>query len=46
MISSDEPSGNFILAELLQHDIHILQFTEDEPNLEEIFMKSTAGKVT
>jgi hypothetical protein len=35
-----------VLAELLRHDIRILQFAEDEPNLEEIFMRSTAGKVT
>jgi ABC-2 type transport system ATP-binding protein len=46
VISSDEPNGNFILAELLKHDIRILQFAEDELNLEEIFMRSTAGKVT
>ena len=46
VIDSDEPNGNFVLAELLRHDIRILQFAEDEPNLEEIFMRSTAGKVT
>lgn len=46
VISSDEPNCNFILSELLSHDIRILQFAEDEPNLEEIFMRSTAGKVT
>ncbi len=46
VIRSDEPNCNFVLAELLKHDIHILQFAEDEPNLEEIFMRSTVGKVT
>ncbi len=46
LISSDEPDGNFILAELLKHNIRIVQFTEDEPDLEEIFMRFTAGKVT
>lgn len=46
VIGSDEPNGNFLLAELLKHDIRILQFSEDELNLEEIFMRSTAGKVT
>lgn len=46
VISSDEPDGNFVLAELLRHDIRIVQFAEDEPDLEEIFMRSTAGKVT
>jgi len=46
VISSDEPNCNFVLAALLQHDIRVLQFAEDEPNLEEIFMRSTVGKVT
>lgn len=46
VINSDQPDCNFVLAELLKHDIRILQFAEDEPDLEEIFMRSTAGKVT
>lgn len=46
VIGSDEPNRNFVLAELLKHDIRILQFAEDEPSLERIFMQSTAGKVT
>jgi ABC-2 type transport system ATP-binding protein len=46
VIGSDEPNGNFLLVELLKHDIRILQFSEDELNLEEIFMRSTSGKVT
>ncbi len=46
VVGSEQPNGNFVLAELLKHDIHILQFAEDEPDLEEIFMRSTAGKVT
>ena len=46
VIRSDEPDGNFVLAELLRHNIRILQFAEDAPDLEEIFMRSTAGKVT
>lgn len=46
LLNSDEPNNNFILAELLRNDIRVLQFAEDEPNLEEIFMRSTAGKVT
>jgi ABC-2 type transport system ATP-binding protein len=46
VFTSDEPNCNFALATLLQHDIRILQFADDEPNLEEIFMRSTAGKVT
>src|SRR5262249_7515280 len=44
--ASDEPNCNFVLAELLRHQLHILEFAEDEPDLEEIFMRSTAGKVT
>lgn len=46
MIDTDQPNGNFVLAELLEHNMRILQFAEDEPNLEEIFMRSTEGKVT
>ena len=46
VIGSQQPNGNFVLAELLKYDIHVLQFAEDEPDLEEIFMRSTAGKVT
>ena len=46
VIGSDEPNCNFLLAALLEHDIRVLQFAEDEPNLEEIFLRSTAGKVT
>jgi len=46
VVSTDQPNGNFVLHALLKEDLHILQFSEDEPDLEEIFMKSTAGKVT
>ena len=46
LIASIEPNQNFVLAELLKHEIRILQFAEDELSLEEIFMQSTAGKVT
>lgn len=46
VVASERPNRNFILAELLKHDIRILQFAEDEPSLEQIFMKTTAGKVT
>lgn len=45
-ISTEEPNANFILSTVLQHDIRVLQFAEGELNLEDIFMKSTAGKVT
>jgi ABC-2 type transport system ATP-binding protein len=46
VVASPEPNRNFVLAELLKHNVRILQFAEDEPNLETIFMQSTAGKVT
>ena len=46
ILQTNETTGNFALAALLAHEIHILQFAEDTPNLEEIFMRSTAGKVT
>lgn len=39
-------NGNFLLKELLARDLHVQFFAEDEPNLEEIFMRSTEGKVT
>jgi ABC-2 type transport system ATP-binding protein len=46
VVTSEEPDCNFLLAALLQHQIRVLQFADEEPNLEEIFMRSTAGKVT
>jgi len=46
VIDSDEPNGNFLLAALLKNNIRVLLFAEDEPNLEDIFLRSTAGKVT
>lgn len=46
VVDSDESNGNLVLNELLKQDIRILHFSEDEPNLEEIFMRSTEGKVT
>ncbi|MFK7820337.1 MAG: ABC transporter ATP-binding protein [Planctomycetaceae bacterium] len=46
VIDTLEPDGNFILKALIENDLRITQFAEDAPNLEEIFMRSTAGKVT
>ena len=46
LVTGDDVNGNRVLAALLEHDVHILEFAEDEPNLEDIFMRSTAGKVT
>lgn len=45
-VIADAPDGNFLLAALLQHEIHVLQFHDSDTNLEEIFMRSTAGRVT
>ena len=45
-LATNAENVNFTLAILLEHDISVLQFTEDEPSLEEIFMRTTAGKVT
>jgi len=39
-------NGNFVLAALMEMGVVILQFSEDEPNLEDIFMRSTEGTVT
>lgn len=46
MVNSDDSNSNYLLAALLQADIRVLQFAENEVNLEDIFMRSTAGKVT
>lgn len=46
VISSNDSNSNYLLASLLQHQIRVLQFSENETNLEEIFMRSTMGKVT
>ena len=46
VVDTQQPSGNFILTALIDNDLRITQFAEDAPNLEEIFMRSTAGKVT
>ncbi len=46
VMTSDEANSNYILAALLQNNIRVLQFVENETNLEDIFMRSTAGKVT
>ncbi|GAB5444140.1 MAG: ABC transporter ATP-binding protein [Fuerstiella sp.] len=46
VITSEEANGTFVLRALLQHDVHIMHFSEAAPNLEEIFMRSTVGKVT
>ena len=46
VIDTEEQDGNFVLKALLEHDMRIVEFAEDAPNLEEIFMRSTVGKVT
>lgn len=46
VVATEAPDCNFVLGALLEQQIRILQFADEEPNLEEIFMRSTAGKVT
>lgn len=46
VVATDIPNRNFILAELIRNEIQILQFADDEPSLEKIFMQSTVGRVT
>ncbi|MGK0190398.1 MAG: ABC-2 type transport system ATP-binding protein [Verrucomicrobiales bacterium] len=44
--ASSRENSNFILRELLNHDIQILELQEDKPDLEDMFIHSTAGEVT
>ncbi len=46
VVDTSEKSGNFILAALIEANLPIVEFSEDAPNLEEIFMRSTVGRVT
>ena len=46
IVVTEIPNQNFILAELIKNEIQILQFADDEPSLEKIFMQSTVGRVT
>ncbi len=45
-IGSQEQNCNYILRCLLDEDIEILGMSEDKPDLEDIFIKSTKGEVT
>ena len=45
-VSTGREEANFILAELIQKNIHILAMAEDRPDLEDVFIRSTKGKVT
>ena len=46
VLTAEEEDCNFVLAALLEERIRIVQFADEEPSLEEIFIRSTAGKVT
>ncbi|MFO1092626.1 MAG: ABC transporter ATP-binding protein [Planctomycetaceae bacterium] len=46
VVTAEEEDCNFVLAALLEERIRIVQFADEEPSLEEIFIRSTAGKVT
>jgi hypothetical protein len=45
-IVCDEADTNDLLAALLQAQIRITFFSESDVDLEQIFMRTTAGKVT
>ncbi|MEZ5329172.1 MAG: ABC transporter ATP-binding protein [Verrucomicrobiales bacterium] len=44
--ASAQDNCNFILRELLDRDIQVLELQEDKPDLEDMFIHSTAGEVT
>ncbi len=46
VLTSEAANSNYLLAALLRHEVRVQQFVEDETNLEDIFLRSTAGKVT
>lgn len=46
VVDTPESNGNFVLAALIEADLRIVEFSEDAPNLEDIFMRSTVGRVT
>lgn len=43
---STQENCNFILKALLDHEIQVLEMQEDKPDLEDMFIHSTAGEVT
>ncbi|MEZ5330163.1 MAG: hypothetical protein R3F19_34385 [Verrucomicrobiales bacterium] len=42
--ASAQDNCNFILRELLDRDIQVLELQEDKPDLEDMFIHSTAGR--
>ncbi|MEM7384581.1 MAG: DUF4162 domain-containing protein, partial [Verrucomicrobiota bacterium] len=46
VVSSEEQNCNYVLSRLIEEGIEILEMKEDEPDLEDIFIHSTEGKVT
>ena len=45
-VTSELKEANFILAALIEANIHIMAMAEDRPDLEDVFIRSTKGKVT
>jgi ABC-2 type transport system ATP-binding protein len=43
---SEEENCNFVLQALIDLEIRVLELHEDKPDLEDLFITSTAGKVT
>jgi ABC-2 type transport system ATP-binding protein len=46
LVVSDETNCNYVLAALIAADIEVLGLADDIPDLEEVFMRKTEGKVT
>lgn len=46
IVQMSETDGNAILATVLQMNIPVIQFAASETSLEEIFLRSTVGRVT
>lgn len=46
IVATNAEDSNVLLSTLIENSIHISLYSEEETNLEDIFMNSTAGKVT
>jgi len=46
VVGSTRENCNYILRGLIEREIRVLELREDTPDLEDMFINSTAGKVT
>ena len=44
--SGDDPALSLVLTGLLLEGVHVLHFSEDNRNMEEVFLQATRGQVT